>query len=180
MKRKNGKRAEAQRKCQMANEVQKAEKKIVITDLAKAIEQMENGKEIAEAISDGLLKAEVAEVKVEAGKFSGDYVKLTLGDNAKTDEQILDMMTLIAGGNFTPPVDDDGEADDRKPSVVKHFFYGADLAARSATSQAVKREAQGPEKAIERMADNIQKAKPGMSREKAVARAIKMLADDDE
>ena len=169
----------------MADEV-KADKKIVITSLKDAIAKMERGEEIATAIADGMVKAELAEVKIEAGKFSGDYVKLTLGDNAKTDDQIIETMILIAGGNLTQPFkkDADGEdteeIDERAPSLVKHFFYGADLAARSATSQAIKRVAQGPEKQIEKMADQIQKAKPNMSREKAVARAIKMLADDNE
>ena len=167
----------------------KAEKKIIITDLNKAIAQMERGSEIAEAIKSGFIKASIAEVKVEAGKYSGDYVKLVLGDSAKTDNEKIETMILIAGGNLDQPFkkDADGneteEIDERAESLTKHFFYGNDLAARSATSQAIKRAAQGPEKQIEKMADLAMKMNPNLTREKALAKAAKMaaeLADDSE
>ena len=165
------------RKCQMAKTVEvKAEKKVIISDLNAAIAEMENGSDIRAAIDKELLKASVAEVKVEAGKFSGDYVKLELGDKAETEAQLIEAMRLIAGGNLTSPTDDEGDADDSKPSVVKWFLYGADLAARSRTSQRIKAAAQGPEKAIEKMADLIVKNKPGTSRAEAIEQATALLS----
>lgn len=154
----------------------KAEKKVVISDLNVAISEMDNGADLAAAVKSGLLKASIAEVKVEAGKFSGDYVKFELGDGADGDEKMIEAMRLIAGGNLTSPTDDDGDADDSKPSVVKWFLYGADLAARSRTSQRIKAAAQGPEKAIEKMADLIVKNKPGTSRAEAIEQATALLS----
>ena len=137
---------------------------------------------ISELVASGLVKAELDEVEVEAGKFSGDYVRFSVGENAKTDEQVIAALVAIAGGNLTAPAKTEGEgSDERKPSLVKFALYGADLNARSRTSQRVKAAAEGPEKAIEKMADQIQKAKPGkFSREQAVEMAKMLLADDDE
>lgn len=156
------------------NEV-KADKKVVIADLKAAVKEMDNGADVQSAIDEGLIKAEVAEVKVEAGKFSGDYVRLALADGLSNDDTIK-AMTVIAGGNLVAPKDDDDETDDSKPSVVKWFLYGADLAARSRTSQRIKAAAQGPEKAIEKMADLIVKNKPGTSREEAIEQATALLS----
>lgn len=132
-------------------------------------------------IESGVIKAEIDQAEVEKGKYSGDYVRLSLGENCKTDEDAVVALVMISGGNLRAPMKEDGKtADLRKPSLEKFALYGADLNARSRVSQRVRAAAEGPEKAIERMADQLQKAKPGLSREKAVAKAKAMLEDDDE
>jgi hypothetical protein len=140
---------------------------------------------ISELIEQGIVKAELDTVEVESGKFAGDYVRFSVGEKAKTDKQVIAALVAIAGGNLTSPVkggdgDDKAERDDRKPSLVKFSLYGADLNARSRTSQRVKAAAEGPEKAIEKMADQIQKAKPGkFTREQAVEMARMVLGEDE-
>lgn len=136
--------------------------------------------DIRDLIAGGIIKAEIDQAEVDKGKFSGDYVRLSLGENCKTDEDAVVALVMIAGGNLRAPKKDDGSPDLRKPSLEKFALYGADLNARSRVSQRVRAAAEGPEKAIERMADQLQKAKPGLSREKAIAKAKAMLEDDDE
>jgi hypothetical protein len=134
-------------------------------------------------IEKGFIKAELDVVGVESDKFLGDYVRLSLGDNAKTEKQVIAALLAISGGNLRAPMkeDDPKVADTRKPSLEKFTLYGADLAARGRTSQRVRSAAEGPEKAIEKMADQIQKAKPGkFTREQAIAKATRMLAEDDD
>jgi hypothetical protein len=129
------------------------------------------------------VKAELDVVGVEEGKFLGDYVRLSLGDNVKTEKQVWAALLAIASGNLRAPMkeDDPSVPDTRKPSLEKFALYGADLAARGRTSQRVRSAAEGPEKAIEKMANDIQKAKPGKyTREQAIAKATKALADDDD
>jgi hypothetical protein len=162
----------------MAKETSKstAEKKIVITDLEAAIgdlfdQNADAVKNLRSAISAGLVKAEIAEVKVEEGKYSGDYVKLSLGDKATDSDSVMLAMMAIAAGNLTTPKGDDGEDDDRAPAVTKWFLYGADLASRSRTSQQVKAAAEGPDKAIEKMAQTIVKNNPKISLERAREKA---------
>jgi hypothetical protein len=135
---------------------------------------------INELISRGVVKAELDEVEVEAGKFSGDYVRFSIGEKATTEKLVIAALVAIGGGNLTPPAKEDGDGvDERKPSLVKFALYGADLNARSRTSQRVKAAAEGPEKAIEKMADQIQKAKPGkFSREAAIEMARMLLEDE--
>ncbi len=135
---------------------------------------------ISELVKAGIVAAVLDEVEVEAGKFSGDYVRFSVGENAKTEKQIIAALTAIAGGNLSVSKADDG-TEERKPSLVKFALYGADLNARSRTSQRIRTAAEGPEKAIEKMADQIQKAKPGkFTREQAIERATLMLSDDDD
>lgn len=142
--------------------------------------------DVKDLIAQGIIKAEIDQAEVDKGKFSGDYVRLSLGPNCKTDEDAVVALVMIAGGNLRAPLKEKAKADDpdvadlRKPSLEKFALYGADLNARSRVSQRVRAAAEGPEKAIERMADQLQKAKPGLSREKAVAKAKAMLEDDDE
>ena len=121
-------------------------------------------------------------VEIEAGKYSGDYVKLSLGEKATDPESILAAMQAIAGGNLTAPASTakdakEGDVDNRAPSVVKFFLYGADLAARSRTSQRIKAAAEGPDKAIESMAKTIVKNKPNTTMEQARAMARMLLED---
>jgi hypothetical protein len=146
----------------MANETKTAgEKKITITDLSAAVAELDGAgtkserTTLRDAIAAGLVKAEVDEASVENGKYTGDYVRLSLGDKATDSASILSAMQAIASGNLTAPTGDDGKADDKAPSVVKWFLYGADLAARSRTSQRIKTAAAGPEKTIERMAKDL-------------------------
>jgi hypothetical protein len=133
-----------------------------------------------ELIENGFIKAELDEVGVDEGKFLGDYVRLSVGEKAKTDKQVIAALLAIAGGNLRAPMKEDEPtvADTRKPSLEKFALYGADLAARGRTSQRIRSAAEGPEKAIERMADLIQKSKPGkFSREQAIERATKHIAE---
>lgn len=179
------------RRDKMADKV-KAEAKKVLTlasveaGIAELVTDGIVAENVAELISKGLVKAELDEVEVEAGKFSGDYVRFSVGENAKSDKQVIAALTAICGGflNFQPDTAEgaeEGSIDTRKPCVVKFTLYGADLNARSRTSQRIKALAEGPEKAIEKMADNMQKAKPGKwTREQAIEIATMMLSDDDE
>jgi hypothetical protein len=165
------------------NEKEPAKKVVVLADVAAGIAELVKDGIVAENVTDliekGIVKAELDEVEVEAGKFSGDYVRFSVGENAKTDKQVIAALVAISGGNLTAPLNDEQEADQRKPSLVKFALYGADLNARSRTSQRVKAAAEGPEKAIEKMADQIQKAKPGkFSREQAVEMARMLLEDE--
>lgn len=165
----------------MADEKKKpAEKKITITDLAAAVKELDSTGELQKAIDAGLVKAEIEEVEIEGGKFSGDYVKLTVGEKAESDTDVVRALVAIAAGNLKPPVKvsekegEEDEVDTRAPSVVKFFTYGADLAARSRTSQRIKAAAQGPEKSIERMAELLSKTK-GISLEDAKAMVAALM-----
>jgi len=172
----------------MAKETKKdpAKKVVTLADVNAGIQELITdgvvAQNITELIEAGIVKAELDEVEVEAGKFSGDYVRLSIGEKADTDKKVIAAMTAIAGGNLRPPKAEEGDGPDtRKPSVVKFLLYGADLSARSRTSQRIKAAAEGPEKAIEKMADQIQKAKPGkFTREAALEMARMLLGDDDE
>lgn len=160
-------------------------KKIVLASVEQGLAEMQAEgfipAEVTALIAQGIIKAELDIATVDEDTYSGDYVRLTLGDNAKTDDDVIMGLLMIAAGNLRAPFKEDGVTRDmRKPSLEKFALYGADLAARSRVSQRVKAAAEGPEKAIERMADQMQKAKPGLSREKAVARAIKALNDEDD
>lgn len=164
----------------------KAEKKVVISDLNTAVGELFDGNaeqvaQLRRAIESGLVKAEVAEVTINDNQFSGDYVKLSLGEAAVDDASILNAMRAIAGGNLTLPVTTnekgEEEVDERAPAVTKWFLYGADLASRSRTSQRIKAAAEGPEKAIESMAKTIVKNKPGTTMEQARQIAAAVLAD---
>lgn len=155
-----------------------AEKKVVISDLATAVKEMEGGETIQKAIDAGLVKAALEEVEIESGKYSGDYVKLTLGEKATDEASIIAALVAISGGNLTAPkAEDSDEPDNRKPSLVKFALYGADLAARSRTSQRIKAASQGPDKAIEKMADILVKNKPNLSKEQALEMARALMAE---
>jgi len=179
-----------ERSTQMAKDAKKEPATKVVTlasveaGIAELVKDGIVGENVSTLIEQGIVKAELDVVEVEAGKFSGDYVRFSIGEKAKTDKQVIAALVAISGGNLTAPAktgDDaeEGETDDRKPSLVKFALYGADLNARSRTSQRVKSAAEGPEKAIEKMADQIQKAKPGkFTREQAVQMATMLLADD--
>jgi len=167
--------------------VKEPAKKVVVLESVEAglTELITDGivsADIKALIEAGIVSAELDTVDVEAGKFSGDYVRFSVGEKATTDEDVVKALVAIAGGNLTSPAKTDGEGvDERKPSLVKFALYGADLNARSRTSQRVKAAAEGPEKNIEKMADIIQKSKPGkFTREAALEMARMMLGDDDE
>jgi hypothetical protein len=164
------------------------QKVVTLDSLEAGITELVNdgivGANINELIEAGQVKAELDLVEVEAGKFTGDYVRFSIGEKATSAKQIMAALQAISGGNLNAPVKEDGEEgelDWRKPSLVKFCLYGADLNARSRTSQRVKSAAEGPEKAIEKMAANIMKAKPGKyTPEQAVAMARMVLGEDDE
>ena len=138
--------------------------------------------EVRGMIKSGQIVAEIDQAEIEKGTFSGDYVRLSLGPDSAFEDQAdaATALVVICGGNLRAPKRDDGESDTRKPSLEKFALYGADLAARSRVSQRIRGLTEGPEKAIEKMADQIQRAKPGTSRDKALARARKMLESMDE
>lgn len=159
------------------------EKKVFVASVEQGIADLiaegQLPAEVPGLIEQGIIKAVIDQANVDDDKFSGDYIRLTLGDGAKTDDDVIMGLLMIANGNLRAPFKEDGETRDmRKPSLEKFALYGADLASRSRVSQRVKAAAEGPERAIERMADQLQKAKPGMSREKAMAKAVAMLEDD--
>lgn len=152
---------------------------------------------IHQLIEDGSVRVTVETVEVEKGKYLGDYLRFSLGANVTTEDDAITALQAICGGNILPPTKDEGDDsedaeadgdddssepayDKRKPSVVKHCLYGLDLAARSRTTQRVKSAAEGPDKAIERMIVEAMKANPKLTREKAKARIISMLADEDD
>ena len=164
----------------MANETKApAEKKIIINDLNEAIGKLDNADAVKAAVAAGLVKAEIDTVDVESGKFSGDYVRLSLGEAVTDDSTALAAITVICGGKVIVPdsKDDKGNAVDnsRKASVVKFALYGADLANRSRVSQQIKSAAQGPEKKIEQMAKLLKSQKPELSDEQALDLVRMML-----
>lgn len=173
-----------------AADASKATKVLTLESVEAGIEEMITegllAADIRDLIEAGIIKAEIDQAEVDKGKFAGDYVRLALGPNCKTDEDAVVALVMISGGNLRAPLKEKAKADDpdvadlRKPSLEKFALYGADLNARSRVSQRVRAAAEGPEKAIERMADQLQKAKPGLSREKAISKAKAMLEDDDE
>ena len=168
--------------------VVEGQKVVTLDSLEAGITELVNdgivGANINELIEAGQVKAELDLVEVEAGKFTGDYVRFSIGEKATSAKQIMAALQAISGGNLNAPVKEDGEEgelDWRKPSLVKFCLYGADLNARSRTAQRVKSAAEGPEKAIEKLAANIMKAKPGKyTPEQAVAMARMVLGEDDE
>jgi len=173
----------------MAKSKEKTESKkvIILPDVETGLSEMLNDGLINETTLDliekKMIKAELDEVGVESDKFTGDYVRFSLGENAKTEKQIVAALLAIAGGNLRAPMKEDEPevADTRKPSLEKFALYGADLAARGRTSQRIRSAAEGPEKAIERMANDLMKARPGKyTKEQAIARATKMIQEDDE
>ena len=172
----------------MAKQKVEGTKVITVDSLEQGIQELINDGMVAaninELIAAEQIKAEIDTVEVEAGKFLGEYVRFSIGDKATSAKAIIAALTAIGGGNLNAPVKEDGEdgeLDWRKPSLVKFALYGADLNARSRTSQRVKSAAEGPEKAIEKMAANIMKAKPGKyTQEQAVQMARMVLGEDDD
>lgn len=162
-------------------------KVVTLESLEQGIQELVNdgivAANITELIAAEQIKAEIDLVEVEAGKFLGEYVRFSIGEKAVSQKAIVAALVAISGGNLNAPIKEDGEEgelDWRKPSLVKFCLYGADLNARSRTSQRVKSAAEGPEKAIEKMAANIMKAKPGKyTQEQAVAMARMVLGEDE-
>ena len=156
-----------------------AQKVITITDLNAAIAELDNADQIREAVESGLVKAEIDLVEVDDRKYSGDYVRLTVGPNAQTDEDVVRALVVISGGNLrAPKKEGSDEPDNRAPNMEKFTIYGSDLAARSRVSQQIKAKAEGPDKAIEQMAKLLVKNKPGTSLEQAREMAKALLSDE--
>lgn len=163
----------------MSENKSKAEKKITVT-LEEGIAKFPNADEVKAAIAAGTVSATLDTVEIESGKFSGDYVRLDLGPNAKTDAEIVEALRVICGGSIfnAPEADDKGVVkDSRKPSLVKFALYGSDLNARSRTSQQIKAQAVSPDKTIAKMVDNMLKMKPTLTREAAESMVRMMLED---
>lgn len=161
----------------MTNEKSKAEKKVVVESVAKGVAELDPSGNLQKAIDAGIVSAAVEEVEIDGGKFSGDYIKLTPGEKVVDDETFVEFAKAISGGNlFAPTAEDSDEPDTRAPHAVKFLVYGADLAARSRTSQRIKSAAEGPEKSIERMAKELS-AKKGMPLDQAREMVRALWAD---
>ncbi len=107
--------------------------------------------DIRKAIADGHVVASVSQVRRKDGQM--DYIKLQAVD--------ADGMPTIEDGNLEPVFE--GEGDDRKDltdgrNVVNSFNYGSDLKRRNALTQRLATLMEGPDKALEKAAENIAKA----------------------
>ena len=162
-------------------------KVLAVENMDAEIARLVNDGVIAEntpaLIAEGIVKASLAVVKVDGGKFTGDYVKFGIGEKATEEADIQRAMLAISGGNLTAPLaegDDteEGELNDKAPSVVKYFLYGADLHQRARTQQKVRSAAEGPEKALERLAASFMKAKPKLTKEQALAMAKLFMEEE--
>lgn len=162
---------------------------IEVTDpIATVKEMIENGhltSEVLDLLESGLIATRVEKVKVEK-KWLGEYVKLVVGPNATTDEDVYTALITIAGGNLRIAYDENQKPTDA-PSLEKACIYGADLLTRARITQRVRKISESPEKSIEKMAKEIQKRNPRISDEVAKQQARQFLemmtalgADTDE
>jgi hypothetical protein len=145
-------------------------------------EALANGKEITDkdgrviAIETDDLVAEVRQVnltqKLEGSKDDSKFAMEYIGFRAKT---VLGAMVL-AGGKDDQAFEGEGEDKREVPSVVKYFNDGFKVLSNNAARARLVGILEGPEKAIEKAAENLAKAK-GWSIEKARERVKLMLAD---
>lgn len=155
-----------------------AEMKVFVNDVAAELLVLDPSGALTQAVKDGIVSAEIAEVTIDSGKYSGQYVKLTPGPKVTDEASFVAFAKAVSNGNiFAPKAEGEDEPDTRAPHAVKHLVYGVDLAARSRTSQRIKAQAEGPDKDIERMAKILIKAKPGVSMDDAREMARAMLVD---
>lgn len=147
-----------------------AEKKITLNSLEEGIAKFSNAEEVKAAIANGTVVAEIDVATVDNDKFSGDYVRLSLGPEAKDDASVVAALKVICGGAIFVEGEkqDDGTVkESRKPSVAKFALYGSDLAARGKVSQQIKAAAQGPEKKIEQMVKLLMSMNASLSEDAA-------------
>jgi hypothetical protein len=134
----------------------------------------DNGRLIAIETPD--IVAEVRQVnltqKIEGQKEGTQYAMEYVGFRAKT---VLGAMVL-AGGKDDQTFE--GEGDERRevPSVVKYFNDGFKVLSNNAARARLTAILEGPDKALERAAEQLAKAK-GWSIEKARERVKAMLED---
>ena len=137
-------------------------------DLVLADEIVKQTDAVREAIESGDIVARIKEVKrnVEGKPFSKDYLQL-IPTNLKGALAICD------GIETTFKVDEDGEPDFDGPCLIKDFFYGNDLGAKSRESQKLAVLVEGPDKAKQAAAKNLAKAF-NISEAEAMARIERM------
>src|SRR5512141_2943644 len=106
---------------------------------------------VRKAVEEKHVSATVSQVRRKDGQM--DYIKLQATD--------ADGMALICDGNLEPVFE--GEGDEKADitdgnNVVNCFNYGADLKRRNALTQRLATLMEGPDKALEKAAENIAKA----------------------
>jgi hypothetical protein len=122
-------------------------------DLDLATEIARQTESVKAAIEAGDIVARIKEVKrnVESKPYSKDYLQLV-------PTNLKGALAICDGVETTFKLDEEGEPDFDGPCLVKDFFYGNDLGAKSRESQKLAVLVEGPDKAKQAAAKNLAKA----------------------
>jgi hypothetical protein len=137
-----------------------AKNKIVAAEAKVEPTKLGGDLDLATAVSEqtGPIKAAIeagdviARIKlVKRNDFTKDYLQLV-------PKNLVGALALSGGIETSFKLDEDGEPDFDGPSLVKDFFYGNDLGAKSRESQKLAVLVEGPDKAKQAAAKNLAKA----------------------
>lgn len=120
-------------------------------DLATEIARQTD--EVRAAITAGDIVARINEVRrnVESKPYRKEYLQLV-------PTSMAGALAIAGGVETTFKLDDKGEVDFDGPCLVKDFFYGNDLGAKSRESQKLAVLVEGPDKAKQAAAKQLAKA----------------------